>query len=85
MLLIIVIHLDLIVTCEPFNERHAFITTCVMNHDVGDELREFVIGTDLTKISKVDGDPDLLILLGDRNNICYPVWMLFILYELRVD
>lgn len=72
MLLIVGIHPDLMVTQKTIHERHAFITTCIINHDVGDGEMKLVLGTCLIEISEVDADPDLPILLDDRDNILPP-------------
>lgn len=38
------VHLALIIAREPIHKGHAFKTACIVDHDLSDEEREFILG-----------------------------------------
>jgi len=66
------------------HKRHSLETAYVVNHDIRDRERELVFGRSGVQIVKVDADLDLPVLLGDRNDVVYPVKVLFFPDVVRV-
>jgi len=66
------------------HKRHSLETAYVVNYDIRDRERELVFGRSGVQIVKVDADLDLPVLLGDRNDVVYPVKVLFFPDEVRV-
>jgi len=84
MLLIVRVHLDLIVSRESIHERHPFKPARIVDHDIHDRKREFIFKTSFILITKINANPDLTILLGDGDNISYPIRVLLFPDEIRV-
>ena len=66
----------MIVSGEAVLYGHPLETARVVNHDIRDREREFVFETSGIQIAEVNADPDLPVLLGDENNVGYPVRVL---------
>lgn len=84
MLLIIQMHLDFVASRESVHKRHAFIPTCVFDHDIRNRLWVLILRTSLIQVSKIDADSDLPILVGNQDDVGHPVWVLLFLDETRV-
>ena len=85
MLLVLWIYLDLIEPRESIHERHPLESACVVNHDIGNRKREFVLGACRIQIAKVDANAGLPVFLRDRNNISNPIGVLLLSNEARIN
>jgi len=83
MLLVFWIHFDLIISGEAIHEGYPLEFACIVCHDIRDREREHVFGTSGVQITKVDADSDLFVLLGDRNDVGYPIRVLPFLTKLK--
>ena len=81
MLLVSSIHFDLIISREVIHERHPLETTHIVNQDIRDREWELVFGTCNVQIAKVYTNQDLLVLLGDGNNVGNLIRTLLLLDE----
>ena len=54
MLFVIRVYLDLVVPWKAIHKRHPFEAACVVNHNVNDGQRKFILRTSYIKLIKVD-------------------------------
>ena len=85
MLLVIWVHLDLIVPRKTIHEGYPFEARHVVNHDISDGQRKFVLRTGCVEITKVDANFDLFVLLEHKDNISNLVWTLLFSNEATFD
>ena len=58
--------------------------TCVVDHNNRDGEGEFIFWTSLIQITEINTNLDHPIFLGNRDNIGYPIGVLFLPDEVRV-
>ena len=80
----LLIHLNLNVSGESIHERHPLKHTRVINHDIRDWEREFVIWTCGIQVAEVDADACLSILFGNEDYVSNPIRVLLFSDEPRV-
>lgn len=84
MLFIIRMHLDFITPRESIIQKQAFITTSVVDHDIGVGQWVLNLRTSLVKIPKINADPDHPILRSDWDDVGHAVRVLLVTNEIRV-
>ena len=84
MLLIVRIHFDLIISRESIHQRHPLKPTRVVDHDIRDWKGKLSFRTRLIYITKINANPNLLIFLGNGDDIGYSIRVLFLPDETRV-
>jgi len=84
MLFVTWIHLDLIISKKAVHEGYPLKIAHIINHNICDGERKLIFETSGVQIAKVYTNPDLYVLLGDRNNIGDPIMMLLLPDETRV-
>jgi len=84
MLLVIMVHLNLIVSRESVHEGHPFKPTRVVDHDIRDWKGELIFRTCLIQITKINANSDLRILLSDGDDISHLIRVLFFPDEIGV-
>ncbi|PKI51094.1 hypothetical protein CRG98_028523 [Punica granatum] len=70
--LILLSHLNLIVSRKDVHEEELRVACCIVHQDVDMGQREVILRTGPIKVSIVDADSEFLVVVFHWHNVCYP-------------